>query len=52
MSEAKTRQEIAAELGISAKTLNRWITKHGLQLPKGLLCEKYQQLLFDAFGAK
>lgn len=41
----KTRQEIADELSISVKTLHRWTQKHQLNLPKGLLCPKFQQLI-------
>ncbi len=52
MTKTKTRKEIANELGISTKTLNRWITKYNLQIPSGLLCEKYQKLIFEALGVQ
>ena len=52
MNKAKTRQQVANELGISVSTLNRWIKKHKLQLPAGLLCEKYQKIIYDTFGAE
>lgn len=52
MNKVKTRQQIANEMGISTKTLSRWIAKYRIQLPAGLLCEKYQQLLHDIFGTK
>ncbi|WP_332911727.1 hypothetical protein [Algoriphagus boritolerans] len=32
--KAKSRQEIAEEFGISAKTLSRWILKEKLQIPQ------------------
>jgi transposase-like protein len=41
----KTRQEIAQDFGISAKTLKRWIDKHQITLPNGLLCPKLQNLI-------
>lgn len=48
--KAKTRQEIADELGISVTTLWRLLKKHSIKLPSGLVYpdkqkEIYRQLL-------
>ncbi len=48
--KVKTRQEIAEEFGISAKTLSRWIIKEKLQIPKGLISPKDQILIYEKFG--
>ncbi|TNF44858.1 MAG: helix-turn-helix domain-containing protein [Cytophagales bacterium] len=40
--KAKSRQEIAQEFGISAKTLSRWFLKEKLNIPKGLISPKNQ----------
>lgn len=48
--KAKSRQEIAEEFGISVKTLSRWILKEKLQIPKGLICPKDQEIIYEKFG--
>jgi DNA-directed RNA polymerase specialized sigma54-like protein len=48
----KTRKEIAHELGISPRTLRRWIRNKSIKLPTGLLNIKYQKLLFDKLLAE
>lgn len=50
MNKLKTRQEIANELGISAKTLNRRIKEAALHISSGLLTIKEQELIFALFG--
>lgn len=45
----KTRQEIAYELGISRRTLTRWLHKHNIILPSGLVSVKNQQLIRKKF---
>jgi transcriptional regulator with XRE-family HTH domain len=50
MTKVKSRKEMASELGISTKTLSRWIKKHQLDIPSGLLLEKHQKLILDIFG--
>jgi predicted site-specific integrase-resolvase len=52
MSKAKTRQEIANELGISTKILRRWIKDNQLFIPAGILSEKYQKLIYATFGSE
>lgn len=41
MKQAKSRQEIAEEYGISPRTLLRWLQKAELDLPTGLVSPKY-----------
>ncbi|SDC54031.1 Helix-turn-helix domain-containing protein [Algoriphagus faecimaris] len=47
---AKSRQEIAQEFGISAKTLTRWIQKENLPITRGLVSPKEQSLIYLKFG--
>ncbi len=49
MNKLKTRQEIAIELGISAKTLNRRIKEAALNISSGLLTISEQQLILSLF---
>lgn len=49
-SLAKSRQEIANELGISTKTLNRWLKKHKIKVSSGLITPKESQLIYQIFG--
>jgi transposase-like protein len=48
--KAKSRQEIAQEYGVSAKTLSRWILKEKLQIAQGLISPKDQELIYEKFG--
>jgi transposase len=48
--QAKSRQEVANEYGISAKTMARWLKKEGLEISKGLLTPKEQAIIYAAFG--
>lgn len=50
MSTPKTKYQIAAELGISLRTLQRWIKKSDLQVPRGLICPGKQEEILHAFG--
>jgi predicted site-specific integrase-resolvase len=45
MEQLKTRQQVADEIGVSRKTLYRWIKKKKLHLAKGLLCPQTQKLI-------
>lgn len=47
--KAKSRQEIAEEFGISAKTLSRWFLRENLIIPKGLISPKNQDLIYEKF---
>lgn len=48
--QAKTRQQIAQEFGISARTLSRWLKKTNITLPNRLLGPKEQLLIYKEFG--
>lgn len=34
VTQKKTEQEIAAELGVNQSIINRWLTKHELKRPR------------------
>lgn len=46
----KTRKEIAEELGISTRTLRRWLKQKEIHLPRTLLGPKEQKIIYDAVG--
>jgi transposase-like protein len=48
--QAKTREQVASEYGISARTLRRWLKKSGIKLPDRLLCPKEQTIIYQEFG--
>jgi transposase-like protein len=50
MKQAKSRQEIAEEYGISPRTLSRWLQKAELDLPRGLVSPKSQEVIYEKFG--
>lgn len=50
MRKAKSRQEIAIEYGISRKTLQRWLTKENIALPRRLLLPREQDMIYGRFG--
>lgn len=45
--KAKTRQEIAEELGISVTTLWRLLKKHKINLPSGLVYPDKQKEIYE-----
>jgi methylphosphotriester-DNA--protein-cysteine methyltransferase len=47
----KTRQEIAAEYGISPRTLRRWLKKHNIILPNRMLCPNEQKIVYNLLGS-
>jgi len=47
---AKTRQEIANEYAISVRTLNRWIKRANLCIPKGLVDPYHLTIIYKTFG--
>ena len=49
-NSTKTRQQIAAEYGITTRTFRRWLKKHGVILPNRLLCPREQQTIYTLFG--
>lgn len=48
--QAKSRQQIADEYGISTKTLSRWIQKERIIISNGLLTPKEQSVIYEKFG--
>jgi hypothetical protein len=48
--KAKSRQEVAAEYGISVRTLNRWFKKVNLDIPSGLIDPLHSEIIYQAFG--
>lgn len=47
---AKTRAQIAAEYGVSPRTLSRWLKRRAVRLSRGLLCPKEQALIYQVLG--
>ena len=45
MEQLKTRQQVADEIGVSRKTLYRWLKKWNIELSSGLLCPQTQKLI-------
>lgn len=45
MEQLKTRQQVADEIGVSRKTLYRWLKKWNIELSSGLLCPNSQKLI-------
>jgi transposase-like protein len=45
MEQLKTRQQVADEIGVSRKTLYRWLKKWNVKLSSGLLCPNFQNLI-------
>ena len=50
MNTPKTKNQIAQDLGISLRTLQRWIKKSSMDVPRGLVCPKKQKEIQDTFG--
>jgi transcriptional regulator with XRE-family HTH domain len=48
--KAKTRDEVASELGVSRSTLWRKLKEKDLTLPSGLIYPCHQIQLYEAFG--
>ena len=46
----KTRIQIATELQISTKTLNRWLKKSDIQLGRSLIGPQDQQRIYSLLG--
>ena len=45
-----TRTELAAHLGISPRTLNRWLRKEGIKLKPRRISEEDLKIILEAFG--
>jgi transposase-like protein len=49
-STVKTRQQIATEYGICVKTLKKWLKKHDLTIPAGLVTPRDQTRIYEILG--
>ena len=47
---SKTRTQLAAEYGVSPRTLSRWLKRQNLSVSPGLLCPKEQARIYQTFG--
>lgn len=50
MNSPKTKNQIAQDLGISLRTLQRWIKKWNLEVPRGLVCPQKQEEIKRKLG--
>lgn len=50
MPVVRTRLELAKELGVSYTTLYRWLKKHAIQLPPGLITPSYLEKIYVELG--
>lgn len=48
----KSKKLLAAELGISVKTLSRRLKKASVELPKGFICSENQLLIYKIIATK
>lgn len=48
--KAKSRQELAKEYGICARTLKRRLDKHSITLPPGLVLPSFVRKIYQIFG--
>jgi transcriptional regulator with XRE-family HTH domain len=46
----KSRKQVADEIGVSPRTLNRWLKNLNFKLSSGLICPKNQKLIKDLLG--
>jgi hypothetical protein len=46
----KTKEQIAGELGICVKTLNKHLKREGIFIPRGLIDPKSQLKILSVFG--
>lgn len=49
-SKAKSRQQVADEYGVSARTLNRWLRIARLKVPRGLITPHHLSKIYNTFG--
>jgi hypothetical protein len=48
--KAKTREEVACEYGVSARTFYRWLKRDNLLLPRGLIKPFHLQIIYSNYG--
>lgn len=47
---AKTKQQIADEYGICLRTFNKWLKEEGIEIKRGLITPKIQELIYERLG--
>ena len=50
MLRNKYKKQIAAEYDVHAKTLQSWLAKAGVTIPRGLLSPSKQKVIYERFG--
>jgi transposase-like protein len=50
LKNAKTRQELAAEYGVCSKTFNKWLKKYWIEMDRGLINPKEQEIIYSKLG--
>ena len=50
MEQAKTRQEIAAEYGVSRDTLRAWLKRENIKLTPGRVTPAELNVIYEKFG--
>ena len=49
-STAKTKQQLADEYGVCLKTFNKWLKKHGVEIDRGLITPREQEIIHSILG--
>jgi DNA-binding transcriptional regulator LsrR (DeoR family) len=52
LPEPKTKEQIARDLNISLRTLQRKLKKAGLEVPRGFVSPEVQNLILERLGWK
>lgn len=47
--KAKTKKEVAEEIGFSVKTLSRKLKKANIRIPRGLIDPRHLKMIYDIF---
>lgn len=46
----KSRKELANEYNISVRTFRRWLARHNIKIPSGLVSPIYIRKIYQTFG--
>jgi transposase-like protein len=49
-SATKTKQQLADEYGVCSKTFNKWLNKHKVEVDRGLITPKEQEIIYSILG--
>jgi hypothetical protein len=47
---AKTKQQLAEEYGVCSKTFNKWLKKYDIEIDRGLITPKDQEMIYSKLG--